>query len=97
MYIFFKDFYTVVLDELVLEVAMRYHNDVLAEPRDDNINRSRRHAAYRQYIMWIHGRLGAGHRKVIPSCCVWQIRDNFWVFGRCDGLKCFKQNKHHSQ
>lgn len=52
MYIFFKDFYTVVLDELVLEVAMRYHNDVLAEPRDDNINRSRRHAAYRQYIMW---------------------------------------------
>lgn len=49
MYIFFKDFYTVVLKELVLEVAMRYmyHNDVLAESRDDNINRSRRHAAYR--------------------------------------------------
>lgn len=27
------DFQTVVLDELVLEVAMRYHNDVLAEPK----------------------------------------------------------------
>lgn len=56
---------------------MRYHNDVLAEPRDEHFNRSRRHKAYRQYIMWIHGRLGAGKRKVIPSCCVWEIREKF--------------------
>lgn len=80
MYIFFKDLYTVVLDELVLEVAMRYHNDVLAEPRVDTINRYRdinRHTAYMKYIMWIRGRLGARHRKDVPSCCVWKIRDRF--------------------
>ena len=31
-YFFMQDFYTIVLDELVLEVAMRYRNDALTEP-----------------------------------------------------------------
>ena len=51
-----QDFYTIVLDELVLEVAMRYRNDAPAEPLENNYNKVRRHAAYRQSVMWMHGR-----------------------------------------
>jgi hypothetical protein len=45
-----QDFYTIVLDELVLEVAARHRDDMLAQPPDQDYNRERRHTAYRQYI-----------------------------------------------
>lgn len=50
-----------VLDEAVLSVAQRYRENVLAVPRDQDVNRGYRHTAFR----------------VVPSCCVWQIRDKF--------------------
>ena len=40
-------------------------------------NKGMRHAAYRQFIMWRHGHLGRGYRKVIPSCCVTEIRKHY--------------------
>ena len=46
-FLFFQDFYTIVLDELVLEVAARHRDDVLAQPPDQDYNRSRIHTAYR--------------------------------------------------
>ena len=46
----FQDFYTIVLDELVLEVAARHRDDILAQHPDQDYNRDRRHTAYRQYI-----------------------------------------------
>ena len=36
-----------------------------------------RHASYRQYVMWQHGHFGKGHCRVIPSCCVLEIRKHY--------------------
>lgn len=44
----FQDFDLVVLDEVVLLVAQRYRQDVLAAGHDDDFNRGKMHAAYRE-------------------------------------------------
>lgn len=54
-----------VLDEAVLSIAQRYWEDVLAVSRDQDVNRGYRHSAYRQFILWHYGRLGAGNRRVV--------------------------------
>lgn len=69
-------FTTICLDGHVLEVAMRATEDILADPPVRS-NGNFRHYAYKQFTYWQHGRLGAGRRRVIPSCCVWAIRNRF--------------------
>ncbi|KAG5269915.1 hypothetical protein AALO_G00186560 [Alosa alosa] len=69
-----------VLDEGVLRLARRAWNDIFAindhqEPGEEQ--RQYRHSAYRQFVLWQYGRLGIGNRVVIPSGCVWKIRDSF--------------------
>ena len=54
------------MDELVLEVVARHRDDILAQPPDQDYNRDRRHTAYRQYILWRHGYLGAENKQ---ACC----------------------------
>ncbi|XP_028395416.1 uncharacterized protein LOC114519475 [Dendronephthya gigantea] len=67
-------FSQLILDGNVLEISMRYREDVLVLNNVRN-NENFRHAAYRQYVLWQHGRLGRGNRRVVPSCCVVAIRN----------------------
>lgn len=69
-----------ILDEGVLRLARAAWNDIFAIEDDQEPGveqRQNRHSVYCQFVLWQHGRLGEGNRVVIPSCCVWQIRDTF--------------------
>ena len=61
---------------IVIAIAMRFREDMLALNNVRN-NENFRHAAYRQYILWQYGHLGKGNRRVVPSCCVREIRARY--------------------
>ena len=66
-------FYHLCLDQQTLEIALINNCDWLNMPRVFN-NSKFRNTAYRQYILWFHGKLGYRNRKRIPSCIKWAIR-----------------------
>lgn len=66
-------FATAILDRTVLDVAIRNRNDLFVL-NDLPTNSHLRNAAYRQYVLWKFGHLGAGNRVVVPSCVVWEVR-----------------------
>lgn len=73
---YFQEMNLLVLDPMVINLALQYRNDFFGinEQLDNN---AMRHGAYRQFILWRHGRLPQGARRVIPSCVVTRIRQLF--------------------
>eukprot|EP00794_Sanderia_malayensis_P012428 gene12428-13713_t len=65
------------LTEHNLELAMQSNADHLNYPFDPSNNACWRYTAYRQYTIWVWGKLGRSNRKVIPSCIVHKIRKRF--------------------
>ena len=60
----------------MLQVNMAYWADIFVQNPGEDMA-ALRHAAYRQFVLWRHGRLGANVRRVIPSCVVVRIGDKF--------------------
>jgi hypothetical protein len=64
-----------------------------AAGHDDNSNR--RQAAYSEFVLMHYGRQGTGKRRVIPSCCIWKIRDKYP--DRYNQYRGFEENKQHNK
>jgi hypothetical protein len=69
-------FQQLVLDGNVLNLEMLYREDVLVMDQPRN-NDNFRHTAYKQYVLWQHGRLGKENRRVVPICCVLATRSRY--------------------
>ncbi|XP_075705881.1 uncharacterized protein LOC142738540 [Rhinoderma darwinii] len=60
-----------------VHISMRAIGEIRLPPPDKDLNRLLRKTAYRGFTSWIHGYLGKGNRRPIPSCAVKIIRDVF--------------------
>ena len=65
-------FHVTVLNRSVLTVCILDRSDLFADA-PIYTPASYRKAAYRQFILYEHGYLGRGNRKVVPSCVVWKV------------------------
>ena len=74
-----ETFDSVVLDRNVLSMAILSRSDLFAD-EPEYTPASYRKAGYKQFTMWFHGfyaYLGRGDHKVIPSCVIWKVRDEY--------------------
>ncbi|XP_065195099.1 P2X purinoceptor 7-like [Sycon ciliatum] len=74
------DYDIVILHRGVLSTALRGYFDMRKQPMpvtEEPDNRSLRYAAYRQYTLYVHGKLGKHVRCRIPACVVNTIRQRY--------------------
>ena len=67
----------IITEPSTLSLQNSYRDDIYVFGDEENYNKALRRAAYRQFTLWRYQYLGANNRRVIPSCCVWKIRDKF--------------------
>ena len=72
-----EGFKMVCLSKPVLDTALSVFNHFRGDSIENIDNKSYRLASCKQYIFWVYNYLGKGVRKVIPSCAVWKIRNEF--------------------
>uniref|UniRef100_A0A7N6B937 P2X purinoceptor n=1 Tax=Anabas testudineus TaxID=64144 RepID=A0A7N6B937_ANATE len=69
-------FEQLMLRRSLLEAVLLYQ-DPLSPPADRGQTSDLRHCAYRQYISWRFGVPPTDTHPVIPSCCIWRVREKF--------------------
>ncbi|XP_036954783.1 P2X purinoceptor 7 isoform X1 [Acanthopagrus latus] len=69
-------FEQLVLRRSLLEAVLLYR-DPLSSLADRGQTATLRHCAYRQYISWRFGVPPNDTHPVIPSCCVWRVREEY--------------------
>ena len=67
----------VCLSKPELDTALSVFNRFRGHSIENIDNKSYRFAGYKQYIFWVYNYLGKGVRKVIPSCAVSKIWNEF--------------------
>ncbi|XP_071989151.1 P2X purinoceptor 7-like [Engystomops pustulosus] len=58
-------------------IILRVIGQVMNPPLEKAKNRLHRKTAYRAFTAWVHGYLGMGNRRPIPSCVVHLVRSAF--------------------
>ena len=72
----------IITEPSTLSLQNSYRDDIYVFGDEEDYNKALRHAAYRQFTLWWYQYLGANNRRVVPSCCVWKIRDKFPSFSQ---------------